>query len=71
MNQLPIGTKFYEEYKGLTMSGFGKVVECWEVDEYLGNDLVSCKLINSNTVPSINPKYRQKFSVNTINELIK
>ena len=68
---LEIGTEFYHSYKGLKMSGYGTVCEGYKAMEYLGEGLYSCKLISSNAVASINPKYRINFHIDTIKRLLR
>jgi hypothetical protein len=65
---IEIGTRFWEDYKGLTMCGFGKVSKCWEVVECLGDDLFLCKQIYNNAVSAINKEYREPVHISTIIE---
>lgn len=64
------GTIFITEKEGLTMSGFGIVRQMFEVSEKTG-DNYSCKLISDNSIPKINPKYRELFSEEQIRQAIE
>jgi hypothetical protein len=65
-NAIEPGTQFWETYKGLTMSGFGKVSKCWEVVEHVGEDWFICKLIDDNTVLAVNRNFTQQIHINAI-----
>jgi hypothetical protein len=70
-NAIEPGTRFWETYKGLTMSGFGNVSKCWEVIEYVGEDRFSCKLIDDNTVLALNQNFIQPIHINAIRASLK
>lgn len=67
-SRIEIGTRFWETYQGLTMSGRGEVSKCWEVVECLGDDRYLCKQVYNNTVSAINKEYRQPVHISTIIE---
>lgn len=69
--QIEIGTRFWETYQGLTMSGRGEVSKCWEVVECLSEDRYLCKQIYNNAVPAINKEYREPVHISTIIESLK
>ena len=67
----PTGTTFTKETEGYTMSGFGKIRRMYEVMEINEKGLYSCKLIMDNTLPAINPDYRELFSEEQINKILE
>ncbi len=65
------GTTFSKQTEGLTMSGFGKISRTYEIEEQLPSGNYSCKVLFDNTVPRINPIYREHFNEEQITKLIE
>lgn len=65
------GTIFTKETEGYTMAGFGKIRRMYEVMSVNENGLYLCKLIMDNTLPAINPDYRELFSESQINQILE
>ena len=64
------GTTFTKETEGYTMSGFGKIRRMYEVKSVNEKGLYECQLIMDNTLPAINPDYRELFSEEQINVIL-
>jgi len=67
-----LGTKFVEEYEGLTVSGRGRVVQHWEVVEEKPLNSFNCKLISSSAIMGEpNPEYRELFTKQSIEDCLR
>ncbi len=70
MPEISTNTVFIIEKEGLTVSSFGIVRQTFEIVEMAG-DNYSCQLISDNSIPKINPKYRENFSEKQVRQALE
>lgn len=65
-----VGSKFREEYKGYTVTGFGIVTKVWEIVSKEEDGKFNCKLVHDDTVMRLGD-YTKKMTEKDIIQLTK
>jgi hypothetical protein len=66
---MDIGTKFTKTIQGYTVTGFGMLSKGYQVIEQIGS-MYACQLLVDDSVPKVNPDYREFFTEEQIKILL-